>query len=52
MERKLASLQRVLEIAPIENADAIELVRINGWQGVTALLRTGAAGYFVYLEIK
>lgn len=35
MQRKLASAQRVLDISPIENADAIELVRINGWQCVT-----------------
>jgi RNA ligase (TIGR02306 family) len=35
MQRKLASVQRVLDVSPIENADAIELVRINGWQCVT-----------------
>lgn len=34
MQRKLASIQRVLEILPIPNADAIEAVRINGWQCV------------------
>ncbi|MGC4045641.1 MAG: RNA ligase (ATP) [Armatimonas sp.] len=34
MERKLASLQHVRELVPIENADAIELARINGWQCV------------------
>lgn len=30
-ERKLASIQRVAEIRPIEGADAIEHYRINGW---------------------
>ena len=34
MERKLASVQRVLALHPIENADAIELAQINGWQCV------------------
>ncbi len=34
MERKLASAQTVLGVEPIPNADAIELVRINGWQCV------------------
>ena len=51
MERKLASVQRVLEIHPIENADAIELVKIQGWQCVTKKgeFRVGDLG--VYLEI-
>lgn len=31
MERKLASIQRVAEVKPIDGADAIEAVRINGW---------------------
>jgi RNA ligase (TIGR02306 family) len=51
MERKLASVQRVLAVLPIENADAIELIRINGWQCVTKKgeFRVGDLG--VYLEI-
>ena len=34
MQRKLASVQKVLSINPIANADAIELAKINGWQCV------------------
>lgn len=34
--RKLASIQRVREIRPIEGADAIELAIINSWQVVVA----------------
>lgn len=34
MERKLVTLRKVSEIKPIENADFIELVRIDGWQCV------------------
>jgi RNA ligase (TIGR02306 family) len=51
VERKLASIQRVLDILPIENADAIELVKINGWQTVTKKgeFRVGDLG--CYLEI-
>ena len=29
--RKLATIRRVAEIRPIENADAIEHVRVDGW---------------------
>ena len=51
MERKLASIQRVLDVVPIQNADAIELVKINGWQCVVKKneFRPGDLG--VYLEI-
>ena len=52
MERKLASVQRVLDVLPIENADAIELVRINGWQCVTKKgeFRTGDHGVFFEID--
>ena len=36
MERKLASIQRIREIRPIEGADSIELAIINSWQVVVA----------------
>lgn len=36
MERKLASIQKIREIRPIEGADAIELAIINSWQVVVA----------------
>jgi RNA ligase (TIGR02306 family) len=51
MERKLASAQRVLEITPIENADAIELVRINGWQCVTKKGEFAVGDLGVFFEI-
>jgi RNA ligase (TIGR02306 family) len=51
MERKLASVQKVLEIRPIENADAIELVQINGWQCVTKKGEFTVGDLGVFLEI-
>lgn len=51
MERKLASVQRVLDVLPIENADAIELIRINGWQCVTKKGEFHRGDLGVYLEI-
>lgn len=51
MERKLANVRRALAIVPIENANAIELVRINGWQCVTKKGEFQAGSLGVYLEI-
>jgi RNA ligase (TIGR02306 family) len=51
MVRKLASIQRVLEIVPIVGADAIEAARINGW---TCVVKKGAfavGDVGVFLEI-
>lgn len=35
--RKLASIRRVSKVEPIENADAIEKLTIDGWQVVSSL---------------
>jgi RNA ligase (TIGR02306 family) len=52
MQRKLASIQRVLDITPILTADAIELVRINGWQVVVKKgeFRVGDLGVFLEID--
>ena len=52
MERKLASVQRAMAILPIENADAIELVSINGWQCVTKKgeFQVGDPGVFFEID--
>ncbi len=51
MDRKLASIQRVLEIVPIPNADAIELARIAGWQCVVKKGEFVPGDLGVFLEI-
>jgi RNA ligase (TIGR02306 family) len=51
MERKLASIQKVLEIQPIANADAIELAQINGWQCVVKKGEFQPDSLGVFLEI-
>jgi len=51
MERKLASIQRVLAVEPIANADAIELARINGWQCVVKKGEFTPGDHGLFLEI-
>lgn len=49
--RKLASIQRVAEIRPIEGADAIEHFRINGWWVVDKKGAHKVGDLVVYCEI-
>jgi RNA ligase (TIGR02306 family) len=52
MERKLASIQVIRDIRPIEGADAIELAIINNWQVVVAKNVGHQIGdHVVYCEI-
>lgn len=51
MERKLASIQRVLALEPIPGADLIELARINGWQCVVKKGEFNPGDLGVFLEI-
>lgn len=51
MERKLASIQRIREILPIEGADAIELAVVNSWKVVTKKGEFKPGDLCVYFEI-
>lgn len=52
MERKLASIQVIADIRPIEGADAIEVARINNWDVVVAKNVGHKVGdHVVYCEI-
>lgn len=51
-ERKLASIQKIVSVEPIEGADKIELVRVLGWQCVTQKSNNFKPGMLVcYHEI-
>ncbi len=51
MERKLASIQKVKEILPIEGADAIEIAVINSWKVVTKKGEYNPGDFCIYCEI-
>ncbi len=51
MSRKLASIQRVAEVAPIPEADAIEKVRVNGWWVVAKKGEFKVGDFCVYFEV-
>lgn len=49
--RKLASIQQIAEIKPIEGADVIEAVRANGWWVVTKKNEYSVGELAVYNEV-
>lgn len=49
--RKLASIQRILEISPIEGADTIEVAKILGWDVVVTKNQFKVGDLCVYCEI-
>lgn len=51
MERKLASVQRIVELKHIEGADSIEAARVNGWWVVVKLGEFNVGDLCIYLEI-
>jgi RNA ligase (TIGR02306 family) len=51
MARKLASIQEILKIQPIENADSLELARVLGWQCVTKKGQFKTGDKILYFEV-
>lgn len=51
MERKLATIRRVLEVKPIEGADRIELCGIDGWQSVIRKGEFNVGDLVIFAEI-
>ena len=49
--RKLASVQIIKEIKPIENADSIEIAKVEGWNVVVKKGEFKPGDYVVYCEI-
>jgi RNA ligase (TIGR02306 family) len=51
MERKLASIQTILDIQPIEGADNIEVAKVNDWKLVTKKGEFKIGDNAIYCEI-
>lgn len=51
MERKLASVQRIIDIKPIPNADAIEVATVKGWKLVVKKNEFQIGDKAIYFEI-
>ena len=51
IERKMASVQKIAEIKPIEGADRIVAYRINGWWAVDSKDKYEVGDYVVFCEV-
>lgn len=51
MERKLASIQKIIKIEPIPNADSIEKATVLGWECVVKKGEFKEGDFCVYIEI-
>ncbi len=51
MERKLASIQKVLSVEPIENADSIEKITVLGWHCVAKKDEFKQGDLCIYCEV-
>lgn len=51
MKRKLATIQKIDKLIPIENADNIELAKIKGWQCIVKKGEFKEGDFCVYFEI-
>lgn len=51
MERKLASIQKIIDLQPIPNADAIEVATVLGWKVVVKKGEFKVGDYCIYCEI-
>ncbi len=51
MERKLASIQKIISVEPIENVDKIEKVKVLGWQCVAKKDEFKQGQLCIYCEI-
>ena len=49
--RKLASIQRVEEVRPIEGADAIDVIRVLGWECVIKKGEFAPGDLCIYIEV-
>ena len=51
MDRKLATIQKIDEILPIDGADNIELAKIKGWQAIVKKGKYKSGDLVIYCEI-
>lgn len=49
--RKLATIRRILEIRPIEKADAIEVAVVDGWSAVVKKGEFNVGDLVIYIEV-